>query len=66
MKKYVLTEEELTKLLADSLELKALNYVFVDTWEGYREAFEQSMDYDSENECFNVEPYLKNYKQLGE
>jgi hypothetical protein len=62
MKYYILAEEKLRDLLRDKLRLKALNYVGVSAWVGYREACEKYID--SENDDFNIELSLKDYKSM--
>ena len=61
---YVLSETQLKLLLRYKAELNALEYGGVDNWDWYGESIHESEDWDSERDEWNVEKYLKEYKEL--
>lgn len=64
VKCYVLTENELKLLLQDKAKLYALECGGVDNWDWYSESIHESEDWDSDRDTWNVEKYLKEYKEL--
>ena len=61
---YVLSETQLKLLLRYKAELNALECGGVDNWDWYGESIHESEDWDSERDDWNVEKYLKEYKEL--
>lgn len=61
---YVLSETQLKLLLRYKAELNALECGGVDNWDWYGESIHESEDWDSERDEWNVEKYLKEYKEL--
>jgi hypothetical protein len=64
-KKYVLTESELSSLIEDSLELRALENGGVDNWVWYSESLSDS-PYRDEDGKWDTEPFMKEYPTLEE
>ena len=59
MKKYIISEEELKKLIEDSWELNRLMVNGVDNWEGYYE------EYEGEEENIDIYKYIKgNFEEV--
>ena len=63
-KLYVLSENELKLLLEYKAELNALESGGVDNWDWYSESIHESEDWDSDRDTWNVEKYLKEYREL--
>lgn len=61
---YVLSENELKLLLEYKAELNALESGGVDNWHWYSESIHESEDWDSDSDTWNVEKYLKEYREL--
>lgn len=60
MKKYIISEEELKKLIEDSWELNRLMINGVDNWEGY---YEGSKNEEEEN--IDIYKYIKgNFEEV--
>lgn len=60
MKKYIISEEELKKLIEDSWELNRLMINGVDNWEGY---YEESENEEEEN--IDIYKYIKgNFEEV--
>lgn len=64
-KKYVLSESELSSLIEDRLELRALRDGGVDNWEWYSESLSDS-PYRDEGGEWDTEPFMKEYPTLEE
>lgn len=59
MKRYIISEEELKKLIEDSWELNRLMINGVDNWEGYYE------EYEDEEENIDIYKYIKgNFEEV--
>jgi hypothetical protein len=50
--------------LQDKAKLYALECGGVDNWDWYGESIHESEDWDSDRDTWNVEKYLKEYKEL--
>lgn len=61
---YVLSENALKLLLQYKAKLYALESGGVDNWDWYGESIHKSEDWDSDRDTWNVEKYLKEYKEL--
>lgn len=61
---YVLSENALKLLLQYKAKLYALESGGVDNWDWYGESINKSEDWDSDRDTWNVEKYLKEYKEL--
>lgn len=64
-KKYVLTESELSSLIEDNLELRALENGGVDNWVWYSESLSDSPYRDEDGE-WDTKPFMKDYPTLEE
>lgn len=66
MTKYILDETELSKLLGDRLELKALYEGRINAPDCYEESFQKSDDWDNEKNDWNVTPYLEEFTKADD
>lgn len=65
MKKYILSEKQLEKLLMDSLKFSALDIGGVDNWIGYSDSLYNFLkDEEIDNYEKLVERIIKNYPEL--